>query len=117
LSVFTASLGLHLRLKKASDHWKTEATMVKRRSMMSMTDKPMAVVEPRTSESTLGGGTVTSTNKRWSNAPEYTLGAANGNGNGGAKTTESDEEERLESEVELARRYSKDQEGMIRRAS
>jgi len=109
LSLFTASLGLHLRLKQASAHWKKEATMVKRRSMMSMNDKPMAVVEGKPmanpSETTLAGPN----GKRWSTAPEYTLG------NGSLK--HSDEEERLESETELARRNSKDQEAMIRRAS
>jgi hypothetical protein len=108
LSLFTASLGLHLRLKQASAHWKQEATMVKRRSMMSMNDKPMAVVEGKPianpSETTLSG-------KRWSTAPGYTLG------NGVGSLKHSDEEERLESEIELARRNSKDQEAMIRRAS
>jgi hypothetical protein len=113
MSVCTAALGLHLRLKQASAHWKEEATMVKRRSMMSMADKPMAVVEPKASDSTLGG----LGNRRWSNAPEYTLGVGVGSGTSNSKTVDSDEEERLESEVELARRYSKDQETMIRRAS
>jgi hypothetical protein len=106
LSLFTASLGLHLRLKQASSHWKKEATMVKHRSMMSMNDKPIAHVEAtptNASEATLAG------NKRWSNAPEYTLGTGN--------LGHSDEEERLESKIDLARRNSRENEAMIRRAS
>jgi hypothetical protein len=109
LSVLSAALGLHIRLKQASEHWKKEAIMVKRRSMMSMAEHPMATVEARpvanSSESTLGGPG----SKRWSNAPEYTLD------NGGLK--HSDEEERLESEIDVARRNSRDQQTMIRRAS
>lgn len=106
LSIFTASLGLHLRLKKASSHWKEEASMNKRRSMLSMADRPMASVEAKSmtgSEMTVGpdGG------RRYSNAPEYTLGSVG----------HSDEEERLESKVDLARRNSRDDEAMIRRAS
>jgi hypothetical protein len=110
LSLFTASIGLHLRLKQASAHWKQKATMVKRRSMMSMNDRPMAVIGGKPianpSETTLSGPN----GKRWSTAPEYTLG------NGVGSLKHSDEEERLESETELARRNSKDQEAMIRRA-
>ena len=106
LSIFTASLGLHLRLKQASTHWKEEATMNKRRSMMSMADKPMASVEARSmtgSEATLGADG----KRRYSNAPEYTLGSVR----------HSDEEERLESKIDLSRTNSRDNEAMIRRAS
>jgi hypothetical protein len=106
LSIFTASLGLHLRLKQASAHWKEEATMNKRRSMMSMADKPMASVEARSmtgSEATLGADG----KKRYSNVPEYTLGSIG----------HSDEEERLESKIDLSRKASRDNEAMVRRAS
>ena len=106
LSIFTASLGLHLRLKQASTHWKAEATMNKRRSMMSMADKPMASVEARSmtgSEATLGADG----KRRYSNVPEYTLGSVG----------HSDEEERLESKIDLSRKTSRDNEAMVRRAS
>jgi len=106
LSISTASLGLHLRLKQASTHWKEEATMNKRRSMMSMADKPMASVEARSmtgSEATLGADG----KRRYSNVPEYTLGSVG----------HSDEEEKLESKIDLSRKTSRDNEAMVRRAS
>jgi hypothetical protein len=104
LSIFTASLGLHLRLKQASTHWKEEATMNKRRSMMSMADKPMASVEAR---SMTGSEVGADGKKRYSNVPEYTLGSVG----------HSDEEERLESKIDLSERSSRDNEAMVRRAS
>lgn len=107
LSIFTASLGLHLRLKQASAHWKEEASMNKRRSMLSMADRPMATVEAKSmlgSEAASIGG---DGKRRYSNVPEYTLGSVR----------HSDEEERLESKIDLARRNSRDNEAMVRRAS
>jgi hypothetical protein len=106
LSIFTASLGLHLRLKQASTHWKEEASMNKRRSMMSIADKPMASVEARSmtvSEATIG----VDGKKRYLSVPEYTLGSVG----------HSDEEERLESKIDLSRKTSRDNEAMVRRAS
>jgi hypothetical protein len=79
--------------------------MVKRRSIMSMADKPMASVEAKSmvnSERTSVEGS-----RRYSNAPEYTFGSVG----------HSDEEERLESKIDLARRNSRDNEAMVRRAS
>jgi hypothetical protein len=79
--------------------------MVKRRSIMSMADKPMASVEAKSmvnSERTSVEGS-----RRYSNAPEYTFGSVG----------HSDEEERLGSKIDLARRNSRDNEAMVRRAS
>lgn len=79
--------------------------MNKRRSMMSMADKPMANVEARS----MTGSEMTGVDgkKRYSNVPEYTLGSVG----------HSDEEERLESKIDLTRRSSRDNEAMVRRAS
>lgn len=52
--------------------------------------------------------------KRWSNAPDYTL---HGRTPSGSMIKHSDEEERLDGEVELKKASSRDQETMIRRAS
>jgi len=80
--------------------------MNKRRSMLSMADKPMANVEARSmtgSEMTVG----VDGKRRYSNVPEYTLGSVG----------HSDEEERLESKIDLSRGNSRDNQAMIRRAS
>lgn len=72
---------------------------------MSMADKPMANVEARS----MTGSEMTGVDgkKRYSNVPEYTLGSVG----------HSDEEERLESKIDLTRRSSRDNEAMVRRAS
>ena len=116
LSIFTASLGLHIRLKQASVHWKEEATMNRRRSMMSTLDNPMASVTAGGAvESKIEGGP--GSNKRWSNAPEYTMHGQERSSGSIAK--HDDEEERLGSQLDLTRNAStaREQETMIRRAS
>ena len=119
LSIFTASLGLHIRLKQASAHWKEEATMNRRRSMMSTLDNPMASV----TAAGVGAGTVEAKlerggSKRWSNVPEYTMhGKETSMSSSIAK--HDDEEERLGSQLDLTRNaaIAREQETMIRRAS
>lgn len=81
--------------------------MVRRRSMMSTAENPMASV-------TAGEPNGIAGNKRCSNAPDYTL---HGTTPSGSMMKHSDEEERLDGEVELTKSSSRDQEKMIRRAS
>lgn len=113
LSIFTASLGLHIRLKQASAHWKEEASMNRRRSMMSTLDNPMAsvtasvAVEPKLER----GGS-----KRWSNVPEYTMHGQE-RSSGSIAKHDDNEEERLGSQLDLTRNSAREQETMIRRAS
>lgn len=115
LSLFTAALGLHIRLKQASAHWKEEATMVRRRSsMISNLENPIASVTAGTA--TGGGPNDNGGNKRWSNVPEYTMHGQERSITG-SMVKHSDEEERLGSQLDLSRTTAREQETMIRRAS
>jgi hypothetical protein len=116
LALFAAVWGLHLRLKDAQEHWKEEAVMVRRRSMAM---SGINVEE---------GGRVSSLSvdvekhnggKRWSDAPEYRQEAPSqyDRRESMVKDPHHDEEERLDHDLELARRNSRGQEMMLRRAS
>lgn len=116
LALFAAVWGLHLRLKDAQKHWKEEAVMVRRRSMaMSGVN-----VDHEGRVSTLGVDVEKNNgDKRWSNAPEYRQNATSQAGHRGSmiKDPNYGEEERLDEDLELAKRNSRDQEMMVRRAS
>ena len=115
MSLFAFALaiwGLHLRLKSAQKGWKEEAVMVRRKSMaLSMA----AANELR------GGLGVhpEKNNGRWSEVPDYNQSNANLKSDRGSMIKDPiyGEEERLEAELELAKRNSRDQEMMVRRAS
>ena len=113
LSFFFAAWGLHLRLKSAQAHWKEEAVMLRRRSLaMSAAgidaDKITGQVRPPSSNSM---------NKRvsWMNdadSAEYTM-----NRGGSITKHPNGTKEQLDVTLEDARRNSREQEAMIRRAS
>lgn len=82
--------------------------MVRRRSsMMSGVEHPMASVTSTSTAVDGSGAGAGAGAKRWSNAPEYTL----------QPTKQGDEEERLDSDLDLSKKNSRDRESIIRRAS
>ena len=121
LSLFTAAWGLHLRLAKAQKQWKEEAVMVRRRSMaMSAAGMMMSGdCGDGRPESRLGLGVdgQNGLSKRWSDAPEYQSQAGVGPRGSIVKVTLPDEEETLDATLAQARRNSRDQQMMIKRAS
>ena len=116
LALFAAVWGLHLRLKDAQKHWKEEAVMVRRRSMaMSGVN-----LDQGGRVSTLGVDVEKNNGeKRWSNAPEYGQTAASQADHRGSMIKDPiyGEEERLDQDLELAKRNSRGQEMLVRRAS
>lgn len=113
---FAAMWGLHLRLKGAQAQWKEEAVMVRRRSMALSAAGGMG-----DRLSSLGVHVEKGGSSRWSDTPDYNN---NGQVQGQAgyrgsmiKDPNYGEEERLDNELAAARRNSRDQEMMIRRAS
>ncbi len=118
LSLLLAVWGLHLRLRFAQAHWKEEAVMVRRRSMaLSVAGGGgggAAVGSESNAVGQLGGVGEKNGSNRWSDAPEsyYPSGAKRG-----SMAKEMGDEESLEAELEMARRNSRDQEMMVRRAS
>lgn len=119
MSLFAFGLavwGLHLRLRGAQAQWKEEAVMVRRRSMA------LSAAGAAGRGSSLGVN-VEKGSGRWSDVPEYN-GAQGVNAGGAAgyrgsmvKDPRYEDEERLEAELDLAKRHSRDQEMMVRRAS
>lgn len=115
-SLFTAIWGLHLRLRSAQSQWKEEAVMVRRRSMALSAAgiNPDKHEGPRGSTSTLGyNSDIKNGSQRWSDAPHYPV--ASGFAKRSSMVKIMGEEERLEEELERARRNSRDQD-MVRRA-
>jgi hypothetical protein len=123
---------LHLRLSKAQEDWKKEAIMVRRRSMaFSASGIPHDGMGNRLSVSMPGNGESSTAvgseaEKRWSSQPNN---VGNYYSNGGVEPgvarrssvmkdqmSLSDEEERLESDLEVARRNSRDH-ATLQRAS
>lgn len=128
-ALFTAFWGLHLRLSSAQEAWKSEAVMVRRRSMaLSASGIPhdgfgnrLSVNMPAGESSTAVGSD--NLEKRWSNA-SYAGGYYN-NPTGGVgvdrrssvmKDGLGEEEERLDNELETARRNSREH-AVVQRAS
>jgi hypothetical protein len=123
-ALFAAVWGLHLRLKAAQAQWKEEAVMVRRRSMALSAAGAAGgnLHSDGLSHVNSLGVNIDKENARdrWSDVPEYTN--PNGNhaaGNRGSmiKDPYYGEQERLEADLELAKRNSRDQEMMIKRAS
>jgi len=120
-ALFAAAWGLHLRLKDAQAHWKEEAVMVRRRSM-ALSAAGALGDESRSTLNSLGvhveKGGHNGTSARWSDVPEYNRGQAIPGYRGSmVKDPNYDDEERLDRELNLAKRNSRDQEMMVRRAS
>ena len=110
-SLGTAIWGLHLRLKAAQAHWKEEAVMVRRRSMAL--SAAGAIGSQSTSiENALAGEKTRS--RRWSEAADsyFPSGAPRA-----SMLKEEEEEERLDNDIAMAKRNSREQDGMLRRAS
>ena len=114
MSLFTAIWGLHLRLRAAQTQWKGEAVMVRRRSMAlsaaaAAEGRPLSTIEIEKA-----GG------RRWSDAPDYNGSVAHQpQGYRGSMIKDPDygAEERLETDLDIAKRNSREQEMMVRRAS
>ena len=112
-ALFAAVWGLYLRLKKAQKGWKEEAVMVRRRSMAlsaaALEAAGMGGMGPDGRLSSLGvqveKGDAANPNGNY--APGYRSSIA--------KDMTDEEEEHLESQLDIARRNSRDQ--MIKRAS
>lgn len=129
-SLFTAIWGLHLRLSKAQEDWKKEAVMVRRRSMaFSASGIPhdgmgnrLSVSMPADSSTAVGS----EAEKRWSSQSNNVVNYYSGAGvePGVVRRSSvmkdqmslSDEEERLESDLEVARRNSREH-ATLQRAS
>ena len=115
-ALFAAAWGLHLRLKAAQSHWKEEAVMVRRRSM-ALSAAGAIGIEAQ-SQGGLGGNVEKRSNSgRWSDVPEYNGQSRPGYRGSMVKDPNYEDEERLERELDLAKRNTRDQEMMVRRAS
>jgi hypothetical protein len=126
-SLFTAIWGLHLRLRSAQSQWKEEAVMVRRRSMAlsaaginpnpnssSNSNPSKEGVNMRGSTSSLGyNSDIKNGSQRWSDVPDYPV--ASGFAKRSSMVKIMGDEEKLEEELERARRNSRDQD-MVRRA-
>jgi hypothetical protein len=116
LALFAAVWGLHLRLKGAQRQWKEQAVMVRRRSLamsgMNVDNEGRVSTLSVNGEKNNGRG-------RWSDVPEYQQNATPQAGHRGSITKDPNygDEERLDQDLELAKRNSRDQEVMVRRAS
>ena len=129
-ALFTAFWGLHLRLTAAQAEWKKEAIMVRRRSMaLSASGIPhdgmgnrLSVSMPAGESSTaVGSDTNAYGEKRWSNqsgAAGYYGAEPVGRRSSVMKdgVGMEDEEERLEADLAMARRNSREH-AILQRAS